>query len=79
MDVYELYDWETKLNKKGDKDNGMNFNDVYIYSSKKSPKYKKRLCYVKDKIAVDDFLGDMFQLQLYERFWGFCKYFEIHY
>lgn len=23
MDVYELYDWETKLNKKGDKDNGM--------------------------------------------------------
>ena len=62
MDVYELYDWETKLNKKGDKDNGMNFNDVYIYSSKKSPKYKKRLCYVKDKIAVGDFSGDMCQL-----------------
>ena len=52
IDLYELFDWETNLNKKGDKDKGMNFDDVYIYSSKKSPKYKKRLCYVKDKIAV---------------------------
>ena len=38
------------------------YYDVYIYSSKKSPKYKKRMCYVKDKIAVGDFPGDMYQL-----------------
>lgn len=52
--IYELYDWETKLNKKGDKDSGMNFNDVYIFSDNKKSKYIKRLCYIKDKVAVSD-------------------------
>lgn len=48
--LYELYDWETKLNKKDDR--GMKFEDVYIFSDKKKSKYIKRLCYIKDKVAV---------------------------
>ena len=52
--IYELYDWETKLNKKGDKDSGMSFEDVYIFSEKKKSKYIKRLCYIKDKVVVSD-------------------------
>lgn len=54
--LYELYDWETRLNKKGDKDSGMNFDDVYIFSINKKSKYMKRLCYIKDKVAVSDSL-----------------------
>ncbi|MDU1540039.1 MAG: type I-A CRISPR-associated protein Cas5a [Paeniclostridium sordellii] len=56
--LYELYDWETKLNKKGDKDSGMNFEDVYIFSENKKAKYIKRLCYIKDKIVVSGILLD---------------------
>lgn len=51
--LYELYDWETKLNKKGDKDSGMSFNDVYIFSDNKKSKYIRRICYIKDKVAVN--------------------------
>ena len=52
--IYELYDWETKLNTKGDKDSGMKFNDVYIFSDNNKSKYIKRLCYIKDKVAVSN-------------------------
>lgn len=52
VSLFELYDWETKLNKKGDKDSGMSFKDVYMFSENKKSKYIKRVCYIKDKIAV---------------------------
>lgn len=55
VDTYELYDWSTKVSKKGE-DMGTSFDDVYIYSKKKilpfSKMYNKKICYVKDSIAV---------------------------
>lgn len=52
--IYELYDWKTELNKKCDKDTGMSFNDIYIFSENRKSQYLKRLCYVKDKVAVSN-------------------------
>lgn len=55
VELYELYDWSTNINKKKE-DKGVSFDDVYIYSNtnalSSSKMYTKKLCYVKDCIEI---------------------------
>lgn len=54
VELFELYDWDTKLDSKGKKDKGTKFENVYVFSEKLKNVHKKIICYVEEVVPCND-------------------------
>ncbi|MFJ8531204.1 hypothetical protein [Bacillus sp. NPDC094106] len=54
VELFELYDWDTKLDATGKKDKGTKFENVYIFSEKLKNVNKKMICYVEEVVPCNE-------------------------